>query len=102
MDRRGTLLALLALGGIPLVGVTQPKGKVSRIGWLEWTEQGRFSEATGKAFVEGLKADGYVVGSNLAIEKRVANGDRKMMATQAKELAGLGVDVFFTPSKAAT
>lgn len=102
MNRRGILLALLVLGGTPLMGVGQPRAKVSRVGWLEWTDQGRFSAETARAFVEGLKADGFVQGSNLAIEKRVAFGDRQKMAAQAKELVALGVDVLFTPSKAAT
>ena len=102
MDRRALLIALLSLAVPPLPGFAQPREKVRRVGWLEWTDQGRFSEGTAKAFVEGLRADGFVQGGNLAIEKRVAFGDRKKMAAQARELAALGVDVLFTPSKAAT
>ena len=102
MNRRATLLALLALGAAPLAGVAQQRTKVRRVGWLEWTDQGRFSEVTGKAFVEGLRADGFAEGTNLVIEKRVAHGDLKKLSAQAKELAALNVDVLFTPSKAAT
>ena len=102
MNRRATLLALLALGAAPLAGVAQQRTKVRRVGWLEWTDQGRFSEVTGKAFVEGLRADGFAEGTNLVIEKRVAHGDLKKLSAQAKELAALNVDVLFTPSKVAT
>ena len=72
------------------------------MGWLEWTDQGRFSEVTARAFVEGLREAGFVEGRNLVIEKRVAFGDRKRLQAQARELAALKVDVLFTPSKAAT
>ena len=99
MNRRGTLLALLALGALP--ASAQQRSKTWRVGWLEWTDQGRFSEATGKAFVEGLRADGYAEGNNLIIDKRVAHGDLKKLSAQAKELAALNVDVLFTPSKVA-
>ena len=102
MNRRGTVVALLALGAAPLIGLAQPRARVWRVGWLEWTDQGRFSEVTGKAFVEGLRADGYAEGKNLVIDKRVAHGDLKKLSAQAKELAALNVDVLFTPSKAAT
>ncbi len=101
MNRRGTVLALLALGATPLAGIAQQRTRIWRVGWLEWTDQGPFSEATAKAFVEGLRAEGYVEGRNLVIEKRVASGDLKRLAAQAKELAALKVDALFAPSKAA-
>ena len=100
MNRRDAVLALLALGAAP--ASAQQRAKIWRVGWLEWTDQGRFSEVTGKAFVEGLRADGYAEGKNLVIDKRVAFGDLKKLSAQAKELAALKVDVLFTPSKAAT
>lgn len=86
----------------PLLVLAQPAGRVWRVGWLEWTDQGRFSEITARAFVDGLREAGFVEGRNLAIEKRVAFGDRKRLQAQARELAALKVDVLFTPSKAAT
>ena len=100
MNRRDAVLALLALGAVP--ASAQQRAKIWRVGWLEWTDQGRFSEVTGKAFVEGLRADGYAEGKNLVIDKRVAHGDLKKLSAQAKELAALNVDVLFTPSKAET
>ena len=101
MNRRDTVIALLALGAAPLASVAQQQDKVWRVGWLEWTDKGRYSETTSKAFVDGLRADGYVEGKNLVIERRVAFGDQRRLAEQARELAALKVDVLFTPSKAA-
>lgn len=102
MNRRDFTIALLALGALPRVSLAQPKSRVWRVGWLEWTDKGRFSELTARAFMDGLRADGFVEGRNLAIEKRVAFGNLRMLAAQAKEVAALKVDVLFTPTKAAT
>lgn len=101
MNRRDTVFALVALNVAPFASLAQQKGKVWRIGWLEWTGRGRYSESTSKAFVEGLRAAGYFEGGNLVIERRVASGDLRRLAEQARELAALKVDVLFTPSKAA-
>jgi putative ABC transport system substrate-binding protein len=101
--RRRDVIALFALsyafGGSARA---QQAGKIARVGWLEWTEQGRYSEVTSRAFVDGLRADGYVEGKNLVLERRVAFGDRRRLSEQARELVALKVDVLFTPSKAAT
>lgn len=100
MKRRDTLLSLLALGAAPLA-FAQQQGKVWRVGWLEWTDKGRYSEVTSNAFVEGLRAAGYLEGKNLIIDRRVALGDARHLAEQARELVALKVDVLFAPSKAA-
>ena len=102
MDRRTAVLGLGLISIFPRSALAQQSGKIARVGWLEWTEQGRFSELTAKAFIEGLREAGYVEGKNLAIEKRVAFGDLRKLSAQAKELAALKVDVLFTPSKVAT
>jgi putative ABC transport system substrate-binding protein len=93
-------LGLLAFAGRD--ACAQAAAKIWRVGWMEWTEQGRYGEVTSKAFIDGLRESGYVEGRNLAIEKRVAFGDRRKLTEQARELAALKVDVLFTPSKAAT
>ena len=93
---------LLFAGGLLTVAQVPAQARPARVGWLEWTERGHFSETTAKAFIDGLRAGGYVEGKNLTLEKRVAFGDLKKLSAQAKELAALKVDVLFTPSKAAT
>lgn len=102
MNRRDFTLAVLALGSLPRASRAQPIARVWRVGWLEWTDKGRFSELTARAFMEGLGAEGFVEGRNLAIEKRVAFGNLKLMSAQAKDVVALKVDVLFTPTKAAT
>ena len=104
-SRRGFLLSsggLLLAFGTPLASFAQARPRIWRVGWLEWTEQGRFSKETASAFVESLRMQGFAQGTNLMIDKRVAFGDRRKLSAQAKELAALRVDVLFTPSKAAT
>lgn len=102
MERRAFVVGfgLLALAGG--AAFAQPAGGPKRVGWLEWTDQGHFSEITARAFVAGLREGGFEEGRNLAIEKRVAFGNRRKLAEQARELAALKVDVLFTPAKAAT
>ena len=101
IERRRFLVAAGALA-LPLAAFAQQAGKVGRVGWLEWTSQGRYSEMTSKAFAEGLREQGYAEGANLVLERRVAFGDLRRMNAQARELAALKVDVLFTPSKAVT
>ena len=95
------MVAVAAVLAAPSVGFAQKQtAKIARVGWLEWTESGRYSEVTSRAFIEGLSAAGYVEGKNLVLERRVALGDLRRLAEQARELAALKVDVLFTPSKA--
>jgi putative tryptophan/tyrosine transport system substrate-binding protein len=100
--KRRQAVAFLSLGLLSAALRAQPALKIWRVGWLEWTSQGKFSELTARAFMDGLREAGFVEPRNLAIEKRVAFGDRRKLSSLARELAGLNVDVLFTPSKAAT
>ena len=86
----------------PLSTYAQQTERVWRLGWLDWNDRGRFSEVTGRAFVEGLRDAGFVEGRNLSIEKRVAFGELPKLSVLARELATLNVDVLFTPSQVAT
>jgi putative ABC transport system substrate-binding protein len=96
---------LAGIGGIAICTAmpvrAQRQDRVARVGWLEWTNMGHFSEITGRAFVEGLREGGFVEGRNLIIERRVSLGDLKRLGEQARELAALKVDVLFAPNKAA-
>ena len=73
MDRRDTVLALLALGAAPLAAEAQQAGKVFRIGVL----LGATSESTEpllRAFTEGLRDLGYVEERDFVFERRYAGG----------------------------
>jgi len=87
MNRRGTLLALLALGAAPAASVAQQRTKVPRIGIID------DHPVMWDAFRKGLRELGYVEGKNIAFEYRYAEGVPERLAKAAKELASLPVDL---------
>jgi ABC-type uncharacterized transport system substrate-binding protein len=93
MDRRDTVLALLALGARPLAAGAQQPAKVARIGYLS---AGITSEPQLRdAFLQGLRDLGYVEGRNVLIEYRSAEGKLDRVPTLAAELVALKVDLIF-------
>ncbi len=98
MDRRDTVLALLALGAAPLAAEAQQAAKIARIGYLT-TSLGA-SPHLPEAFRQGLRDLGYVEGRNLVIEYRDAEGKVEgkveRLPALAAELVALKVDVIVT------
>jgi putative ABC transport system substrate-binding protein len=93
MDRRDTVIALLALGAHPLAVEAQQAAKGARIGYLS---AGLTSEPQLRdAFVQGLRDLGYVEGRNVSIEYRSAEGKLERVPALAAELVALKVDVIF-------
>src|SRR5438067_8557140 len=70
MDRRDTVLALLALGATPLAAEAQQAAKFARIGYLSSSLDS--NPRLRDAFLQGLGNLGYVEGRNVAIEYRDA------------------------------
>jgi len=95
MDRRDTVLALLALGVAPFAAEAQQAAKVARIGYLSPTLAAS-SPHLREAFVQGLRDLGYVEGRNLVIEYRFAEGKVERLPALAAELVALKVDVIVT------
>ena len=93
MDRRDTVLALLALGAAPLAAEAQQAAKVARIGYL--SPNLAASPHLRDAFLQGLRDLGYVEGRNVVIEYRDAEGKLERLPTLAAELVALKVDVLF-------
>src|SRR5436190_4412984 len=93
MDRRDTVLALLALGAAPLAAEAQQAAKVARIGHLS-PDLGA-SLHLRNAFLQGLRDLGYVEGRNVVIEYRDAEGKVERLPALAAELVALKVDVIF-------
>ncbi len=95
MNRRDTLLVLLALSAAPVAARAQAQSGVRRIGFL--TPRSRPSpparDTFFEAFAEGMRALGYVEGKNLVIERRYADGTYARLPALAAELAGLKVEV---------
>src|SRR5882724_10587889 len=97
MTRRvAGLLVTLALGllVVPLAAEAQPATKVHRIGVLAGTAPGQDSGAAyGEAFLEEMRALGYVEGQHLVLESRGAAGHYERFPALAAELVHLPVDV---------
>jgi ABC-type uncharacterized transport system substrate-binding protein len=82
----------------PLAAEAQPAGKVWRIGVL-YASVGFYpdTEPLDRAFVQGLREHGYVVGRDLVIEFRSAYGKFDRLPGLAAELVRLPVDVIAVP-----
>jgi putative ABC transport system substrate-binding protein len=81
--------ALGCLGVAPLAPEAQQPTHVHRIGWLSAGERDPYMEA----FLEGMRALGYVEGQNLVMEYRYAEGQYERLPDLAAELVRLKVDV---------
>src|SRR6266545_650198 len=96
------LLITLTLGllGAPLAPEAQPPTHVHRIGVLSGTT--REPDRNVKAFLEGMRALGYVEGQNLVMEYRGSEGQHERFPALAAELVRLQVDVLLVgPTPAA-
>jgi putative ABC transport system substrate-binding protein len=94
MDRRDTVLALLALGTAPLAAEAQQAAKIARIGYLSTNLAA--SPHLREAFRQGLRDLGYVEGRNVVIEYRSAEGKPERVPALAAELVALKVDLIVT------
>jgi putative ABC transport system substrate-binding protein len=104
--RRREFINLLVFGGaaalVPLSADAQQGGKVHRVGVIATTSP--VSELAGpepanpavRAFVQGLRALGYVEGQNLILERRSAEGRFERFSAIVAELVGLKADVIVT------
>jgi putative ABC transport system substrate-binding protein len=100
LNRRGTIIALLASGVTPLAAFAQARGKIWRIGFLGVTSaSGYVSEL--EAIRQRFRELGYMEGRNLAIEYRWAEGSTERLKELVAELVGLKVDAIITHSNRA-
>jgi putative ABC transport system substrate-binding protein len=86
------LLTTALLLTASLAEAQQPAKKVSRIGILSGGSP-TTDAAYHDAFLQGLRESGYIVGKNIFIEYRYAEGKRDRFAEFAAELVRLKVDV---------
>ncbi len=93
MNRRDTVLTILAFGVAPQIAFAQQSGKVWRIGFL--SSQSGPHEAI-EAFRDQLRILGYIEGRNLSIEYRWSAGADERLPEMAAELVQLRVDVIVT------
>lgn len=99
MNRRDSILALLALGA-PLLLVAQPSEKLYRIGFLGagWPST---SKSNMEGFREGMRDLGYVEGRNYILDFRWGEGSNDRLAELAAELVRANVDVIVTTGEPA-
>jgi hypothetical protein len=83
MNRRDTVLALLALGASPLGSFAQQSGKVWRIGMLE-TISMALNAANLSAFLKGMQELGYVEGRDFVIDYRSAERAARSLGVQVQ------------------
>ena len=89
MNRRNSVLALVALASAPLAAEAQRVEKVHRIGIVSPHVPGTRNDA----FVQGLRELGYVEGRNVHFEMRFAEGRPERLPGLVEELVRLKVDV---------
>ena len=95
MNRRDTVLALAALGALPLAAHAQQARKIPVIGWLHPGSAGVITGA-GSAFDglrSGLRTSGYIEGETIRIEARWAQGKPEALPGLAQELVQQKVDI---------
>jgi len=91
MNKRKTIIALVAFGAVPLAAAAQHAAKVARIGYLTGNLAARPHLL--EAFRQGLRDVGYVEGRNFVIEYRDAEEKLERLPALAAELVALKVDV---------
>lgn len=87
MNRRETILALLALGAAPILAPAQPVEKVYRVAWALPTG------SPPKIFLRELNTLGYVEGRNLIIDHASADGHFERFPDVVAELLRRKPDV---------
>ena len=95
IDKRRTLVMILALLAIPRAALGQQVRKVYHVGVIEPVSE-VLNTASFDAFRQGLRERGYIEGKNLVIEYRSADGRADRFPQLAAELVGLKVDVIVT------
>ena len=101
MNRRGAVLALAALGAVPLSSLAQQARKIWRVGLLS----PGFSLSNldpRNLFQQRMHELGYVEGKNLVMERRFADNKLERLPGLAIELVRLKVDVIVAAAIAAT
>ena len=103
MNRRDTVLAILALVAPPLAAIAQQAGKVWRVGFLTSRHLNvEDADSYVGAFRQSMRELGYVEGQNLVIEWRSADNESARLPRLAAELVNLKVDVIVAVATPAT
>jgi putative ABC transport system substrate-binding protein len=96
MNRRDTVLALLALGAVPRIATAQTPPRVYRLGLVLSGEPVTAGNPFIDALVRGLAQYNYEIGRNLALEPRGAQNREERYPQLVDELVASKVDVIVT------
>jgi len=91
----------VALLAAPAIVLAQSSPKAQRVGWLSAGSAPAEAKRGVVDFQQGLRDAGYVVGQNVVIEYRYANGNTERLPELAAELMRLPVDVIVTSGELA-
>ena len=89
VGRRDVLRLVLALFPGRLAAQGLPAAKVHRIGWLGAAH----TDSEWEPFVEGLRAQGWIEGKNIAFERLYSNGRNDRLPELAAQLVQRNVDL---------
>ena len=99
IDRRGCVLALGAMTWLPPFAARAQRATLPVIGYLGAESPAAFASRL-DAFRQGLAEAGYVLGRNVAIEFRWADGRHDRLPALAADLVRRRVDVIVAPGGA--
>jgi len=99
MNRRDTVLALVALGAgsAPFASLAQKQDRLWRVG-IVWGGTRLNVKSYEEAFLAGMKEHGYEVGRNLIVDARSTDGDPARIAALVGEVIALKPDVLMGTS----
>lgn len=98
MNRRETVLTLLAAGASSLPCFAQRPGQIYRLGMMGNADRSDWrNEPYTSAFLKRLRELGFVEGLNLVIERRDSEGNAEKLPGLAAELARQNCDVLVAP-----
>ena len=94
---RRRFISGLCAAPLALICHAQTKNPMPRIGWL-YASAIASGRALEQAFLQGLRDQGYIDGSNVIIERRWADGHSDRIPGFAAELVELKVNVIYAPT----
>jgi putative ABC transport system substrate-binding protein len=101
VNRRDTVLGLVALGAVPLAAAALQPGKVPRVGVLHPGSSKEPAAIQRQPFERGLREHGWIPGSTVIIDYRYAEGNVARLPELAADLVRSGVDVIVARANAA-
>jgi putative tryptophan/tyrosine transport system substrate-binding protein len=100
MRRREFISLLGGVAAWPVAARAQESERMRRVGYV-WIGA-RDTDMVGAGLRQGLADAGYVIGRNLALEERYAEGRAERIPELIDELLGLNVEVLVTPASQIT